>query len=147
MEMQTLSTTTVSSLSRVENILGVAAITLNVKCWIQLNFSTNPLLYEPNLNGELTKIHLQFPGKVDELWWRSRVVRDLNKVAYLRKLLGDVAPHKHGLQVDPQVLNGHPVLYDVRGVGQILDPLLNLPLKGSVVSGGGGGGGLAINKG
>ena len=64
----------------------------------------------------------------------------LYRVPYFRKLLGNVPAHEHGLQVDPEVLDGHPVLDDVRGVGQVLDPLLDLHLERSVVS-------AAINKG
>ena len=36
---------------------------------------------------------------------------------YFRQLLSDVSTHKHSLQIDPEILNGHPVLNDVCGVG------------------------------
>ena len=51
----------------------------------------------------------------------------------LRKLLGDVPPYKHGLQVDPQVLHRQPLLDDLCGVGQLLDPQLDGRLEGNVV--------------
>lgn len=58
-----------------------------------------------------------------------------NSLIYLGQLLGNVSPNKHGLQVDPEVLNGHPVLDDISGVGKILNPLLDLGFKWSVVPG------------
>lgn len=54
-------------------------------------------------------------------------------VTYLRELFSDVSPYKHSLQVDPEVLDRHPVLYDISCVGQILHPLLYLCLKWGVV--------------
>lgn len=58
----------------------------------------------------------------------------LYEVIDLRQLFGDVSPHKHSLQVDPKVLDRHPVFYDISGVGKILNPLLNLGFKRRVVS-------------
>lgn len=52
----------------------------------------------------------------------------------LWQLLGDVSTHKHGLQVDPQVLNWQPLFDDFRCVGQFLDPQLNRGLEWSIVS-------------
>lgn len=56
-------------------------------------------------------------------------------VIYLRQLFSDVSTHKHSLQVDPKVLDGHPVFYDISRVGKILNPLLNLGFKWGVVPG------------
>lgn len=56
-------------------------------------------------------------------------------VIYLRQLFSDVSTHKHSLQVDPEVLDSHPVFYDISGVGKILNPLLNLGFKWGVVPG------------
>lgn len=57
-------------------------------------------------------------------------------VIYLWQLLSDVPTHKHCLQVDPKVLDRHPVFYNVSCVGEILNPLLNLAFKWGVVPGG-----------
>ena len=54
---------------------------------------------------------------------------------YLGQLFGDVTAHKDSLQVDPQVLDCHPVLNDLRGVCQVGHPKLNVLLEGGVVSG------------
>lgn len=54
---------------------------------------------------------------------------------YLRQLFSNVSTHKYSLQVDPEVLDSHPVLYYIRCVGKILNPLLNLGFKWGVVSG------------
>lgn len=54
---------------------------------------------------------------------------------HLGHLFGNVPSHKHCLQVDPKVLNCHPAFDDISGVGEVLDPLLNLGFKWSVVPG------------
>ena len=51
----------------------------------------------------------------------------------LRQLFGDVAAHEDGLEINPQVLDDHPVLNDVRRVGQLLHPVLDILLEWSVV--------------
>ena len=56
------------------------------------------------------------------------------KWAYLWELFGNVTAHKHSLQIDPQVLHNQPVLNDLGGASQLLHPLLDLGLEGSVVS-------------
>jgi predicted unusual protein kinase regulating ubiquinone biosynthesis (AarF/ABC1/UbiB family) len=52
---------------------------------------------------------------------------------YLWQLLGYVTTHKYCFKIHPQVLHYHPVLYYVSGVGQLLDPQLNILFKGSIV--------------
>jgi len=52
----------------------------------------------------------------------------------LRQLLGDVAADEDGLEVDPEVLDEHPALEDLRRVGQVMHPLLNLLLERDVES-------------
>ena len=54
-------------------------------------------------------------------------------VLYLGQLFGNVTTHKDSLQVDPQVLHGHPVLNDLGRVGQVGHPQLNLLLEGGIV--------------
>ena len=53
--------------------------------------------------------------------------------SHLGQLLGDVATHKDSLQVDPEVLDDHPVLDDLRRVRQVLYPRLDLLLEWRVV--------------
>ena len=55
-------------------------------------------------------------------------------LSFLGKLLGDVTAHEHSLQVYPEVLDSHPVLNDLSGGGQLLDPLLDVSFEGSIVS-------------
>ena len=52
---------------------------------------------------------------------------------YLWQLLCDVSSHKHCFQIHPQVLHRHPVVNNVRGVGQLLDPRRYVLLEGSIV--------------
>ena len=51
----------------------------------------------------------------------------------LWQLFGNVTAHENSLQVDPQVLHGHPVLNHLVGVGKVGHPQLNLLLEGRVV--------------
>ena len=53
--------------------------------------------------------------------------------AYLGQLLSDVSANEDSLQVDPEVLHGHPVLDDLGRVGQIVNPRLDLLLERHVV--------------
>ena len=53
---------------------------------------------------------------------------------YLRQLFCNVTTHKYSLQVDPEVLYCHPVLNDLRGVGQVLYPGLDLLLEWTIES-------------
>ena len=52
---------------------------------------------------------------------------------YLGQLFGNVASHEHGLQIDPQILYRHPILDNVRRVGEFLHPLLDGFLEWRVV--------------
>ena len=52
---------------------------------------------------------------------------------FLRQLFGDITTHKHGLEVDPQVLHLQPVLDDLRGARQFVHPFLDLGLEWRVV--------------
>lgn len=54
-------------------------------------------------------------------------------MVYLRQLFSNVSTHKDSLQVDPEVLDCHPVFYYIRCVGKILDPLLNLAFEWGVI--------------
>lgn len=54
-------------------------------------------------------------------------------VPNLWQLLSDITTHKDSFQVDPEVLRLHPVLNDLSGVGQTLDPLLDFRLEWSIV--------------
>lgn len=56
-------------------------------------------------------------------------------VIYLGQLFSNVPTHKHRLQVDPKVLDSHPVFYNIGGVRKILNPLLNLGFERGVVPG------------
>ena len=51
---------------------------------------------------------------------------------YLRQLFCNVTTHKYSLQVHPEVLYCHPVLNDLRGVGQVLYPGLDLLLEWTI---------------
>ena len=51
----------------------------------------------------------------------------------LWQLLRNVATDKHSLEVNPQVLDGHPVLQDVGRVRQVMNPLLDVLLEWCVV--------------
>ena len=66
---------------------------------------------------------------------RTRVTQTRHHDTHLRQLLGDVPAHKDSLQVDPQVLDSHPVLYDLSRVGQFVHPLLDGLLERLVVPG------------
>ena len=46
-------------------------------------------------------------------------------INYLWQLFGNITTNKDCLQVNPQILHNHPVLNDVRRVGQIRNPFLN----------------------
>ena len=56
---------------------------------------------------------------------------------YLRQLFGNVSTDEDSLQVDPQVLDSQPILDDVRRVGQLLHPQLDLLLERHVIPEGG----------
>ena len=58
----------------------------------------------------------------------------VKKTLYLWQLFGNVAAHKHGLQVDPQVLHDHPVLDDLGGRWKLLHPLLDCFFKRRIVA-------------
>lgn len=66
---------------------------------------------------------------------RINYVRQETCVIYLGQLFRDVPAHKHRLQVDPKVLDSHPVFYNIGGVRKILNPLLNLGFEWGVVPG------------
>ncbi len=55
-------------------------------------------------------------------------------LGFVWQLLRDVSPHKHSLQVDPQVLDDQPVLNDLCGTSQLVRPVLDLGFERSIVS-------------
>ncbi len=50
------------------------------------------------------------------------------------QLFGYIPTHKHGLQIDPQVLHLHQILQYLVGVGQVFHPLLNVLFEWHIVS-------------
>ena len=52
---------------------------------------------------------------------------------HLWQLLGDVTSYEHCFKVHPQVLNYHPSLKDLCGVGQLVDPRLNVFFERSII--------------
>ena len=65
---------------------------------------------------------------------RPHVEHTLKPFSFFRELFCDVAPHKHCLQIDPQVLNHQPALNYLRRGGNVLNPLLDLLLVRSIIS-------------
>ena len=63
-----------------------------------------------------------------------RLIDLVEPLGFLGQLLGDVTAHEDGLQVDPHVLDKEPSLQDLVGVGQVLDPLLDLLSERRVVT-------------
>ena len=53
---------------------------------------------------------------------------------YLGQLFCNVTTNEDSLEVNPEVLDNHPVLNDLRRVGQVLHPCLDLSLERSVES-------------
>ena len=62
-----------------------------------------------------------------------RLVDVTEALCLLRQLLRDVSADEHRFEVDPQVLDGHPVLNDLCRAGQLVHPLLDLCLERHVV--------------
>ena len=53
----------------------------------------------------------------------------------LWQLLGNASTDKHSLNINPEILNCEPVFYDIRCVGKLLNPTLNVFLERRVVPG------------
>ena len=65
--------------------------------------------------------------------WFSKYDKIKECDTYSRQLFGNVSTHKHSLQVHPEILYNHPVLYDLWWVSQVLYPGLDLLLEGYVI--------------
>ena len=53
----------------------------------------------------------------------------------LWQLLSNVSTDKHSLKINPEILNCEPIFYDIRCVGKLLNPTLNVFLERGVVPG------------
>ena len=62
------------------------------------------------------------------------LVNAIEAFGLLGQLFGNIPTHKHCLQVDPEVLDQQPLLQHLVGVGEVLDPLLDLLLEGCIVA-------------